>query len=142
MAKIRSNKPAMSTLQAMTIAHEIVMATAIRGMRPVEAPTEYRDSLSLEFERAGREATCYLYVRANLGDIVAAEWAGVTEGTKICRRSLRVEIVWSSTNRSVASARTNLALYAEVLDLAAEIEARFERESIGDVIEPKAPKAG
>jgi hypothetical protein len=88
-------------------------------------------ALDIEVER-GSAVGCYFAVRFDGGrrvpvterrskDVVGHFW----------RQTPQVRITWSSTERSVAQALAALALYREMVELAALIDARLEREVIG-----------
>lgn len=134
----RSNKPSILTHDAMAEIREMVIAAGIRGMRPLNELSAFADYLSIEVERAGRAVTATMYVKAERAGHEAAQWPDAPEGAKVFWNKIAVELSWSGTSRSIATTTACIALYRELADLGAEIEARFERERVGEVYEPKA----
>ncbi len=111
--------------EAIKTAATIILAANPRGMRnerELKASVEEGDGVSgdylnVSFER-GWAIGCSLSINMTHSDSETDKKAGM-------RRELRaaqVEVSWSSTGRSAASARAAIALYSEITDLAAEIE--------------------
>jgi hypothetical protein len=88
-------------------------------------------SLTFEFAR-GWSLSCTLSVSFTSGErttVRGRERRGPHQTVFVQRP--RVEVCWSSTGRSVAAATAALALYRDVTELAALIEARLAEETIG-----------
>jgi len=88
-------------------------------------------SLTFEFAR-GWSLTCTLSVSFTCGERtkVRGRDRRAPQETAFVQRP-RVEVCWSSTGRSVAAATAALALYRDVTELAALIDARLAEETIG-----------
>jgi FAD/FMN-containing dehydrogenase len=103
----------------------------VRGRR-VRLELSRDDYLTLEVERAWA-VTASLYVR------LESDWNGRLvnpDNDREVARLMRyaVELSWSSTHRSVAAAAASVALYRELVELAAEVEAILAEGRIATVM--------
>ncbi len=88
--------------------------------------------ISIEIKRGAATVGCHLSVCLDSGRRVPVTAPRSTEIVDhFWRQTARVAITWSSTDRSVAHAIAALALYREVVELAALVEARLGDEIIG-----------
>lgn len=87
--------------------------------------------LTFEFAR-GWSLTCSLSVTFTSGErtTMRGRERRAPHQTAYVQRP-RVEVCWSSTGRGVAAATAALALYRDVTELAALVEARLAEETIG-----------
>jgi len=134
-----NNRPTMSTEEAINEARATIRAAGIRGLRAL--PESSGDYICAEFERADRRVNCTLYVRTGYPRTEKATWKGAGENEMVFGTTIVVEITWSSTGRTPAEAIACIKLYTEVAELAAELEARFAHDRIGEVLDV-TPKAG
>jgi hypothetical protein len=114
--------------QALQIAETILREYAVRGMQPFNVSGEH---LYVEFRRIGG-VRCDLTIGFVLGEptpVYAPRGREVVDHVWVQRPEIK--ICWSSTDRSVASATAHLALYREVVELAALIETRLSEETVG-----------
>jgi hypothetical protein len=119
----------ISPTEALKIAEVILREYAIRGMQPFKVSSS--DFLNVEFKRVGGVG-CDLSIGFSTGDrkpVYARRGNEVVDHAWVQR--LDVKVCWSSTGRSVASATAHLALYREVVELAALIESRLAQETVG-----------
>ena len=132
--------------QAMSTCLDFLMnnAQAIRGMSTAncvqlneQAATarEHRVScVTLYWERSWT-ASCHMDIRLAT-DRVRTLKGGAQEVTY----SPEVNVAWSSTSRTVAEATAALALYREVVELAAEVQALLESHLIVETHKPRGSK--
>ena len=127
----------MNTTTAMQAVKSILAAAAPRGTRPHDlayllGDDEARSYLSIEVER-GWAVNCTLNVSVHYEGIkdVREPGAGHAAPTyKIPTYKLDVTVNWSSTGRTTVQALAAVALYQEMVQLAAEIEARLGGEEL------------
>jgi hypothetical protein len=128
----------MSEEDAARLVVEVVNAHAPQGLK------RDRDwsasSLTFEFAR-GWSISCSLSVTFMSGELtkVRGRERRAPHQTVYVRRP-RVEVCWSSTGRTVAAATAALALYRDVTELAALIDARLAEETVGFVVNDAVEK--
>jgi len=89
------------------------------------------NSIGVDIQRGGA-VRCHLSVSFDSGRRVPVTDRRSTEIVDhVWRQTPRVMVTWSSAERSVAQAVAALALYREVVDLAALVEARLADEVVG-----------
>ncbi|MGZ6067064.1 MAG: hypothetical protein ACXWVM_31995 [Polyangiales bacterium] len=120
----------ISTDAAIQIVADLLREQSVRGMRALDVPT-YGSSLHIEFKRAW-SVSCDLSLSFSSGErtaVHARRSSSVEDHVWVQRPN--VQVCWSSSGRDVATATACLALYREVIELAALIEARLAEETIG-----------
>lgn len=121
--------------EALAEAARIIKAVNIRGMRGGDL-TGLSNYIHVEFER-GWAIGASLSIRLDReGREVANPDAAPDLFDGVGRLAAVVEVGWSSTSRTVAEATASLALYREVTELAAELEATLDRMKIGSYAGP------
>ncbi|MBI2388665.1 MAG: hypothetical protein HYV09_03525 [Deltaproteobacteria bacterium] len=118
----------ISESDAYDLALVILLAHPVAGARPISGAG---GPLHVEFQR-GSAIGCSLSISFGAMRREEARGAGRHAPTEtVLVQQPRIEICWSSTGRSVATATAAIALYREVTELAALIAARLEGETIG-----------
>lgn len=113
----------LSTTDAYKKINDIVKAFNIRGISP--SSSEYRSTVQVE--RAwGVGATVYFSYDRSSDALVNPD----DSNQRVYTYSLKVEISWSGTSRSLAEATASIALYRELTEMAAEVEAIMQRERV------------
>jgi hypothetical protein len=113
----------MTAAQATEKIKALVASCNVRG---VKAP--YGDGLTVEVER-GWAVSATLYVRMER-DYDRVVTNPDNSDQKAFHYTLKTEVSWSGTSRSIAEATASVKLYQELIELAAEIEATIGRERI------------
>ena len=113
--------------EAHAITRDIIVAANIRGMKSLNDST-FGGGLSLEFER-GWTIGCRLSIRFDLDYDSRVTNPDNTKQAVTFFKPV-IDLTWSSTGRTVAAATASLALYREVIELAAELEAVLNESAI------------
>lgn len=120
----------ISAEDALRRAAALATEAKISGMRPLATETG-GISLLVEFRRAS-SVNCSLSVAIESGDRTPVTQRRSHEVVDhVWAQTARVTVTWSSTDRTIATATAALALYREVVDLAALIECELAPKLIG-----------
>lgn len=110
---------------------DIVAALLERPIAAARHDVRRGEGISVEIQR-GAAISCHLAVSLDSGRRVPVKPRRSSEIVDhVWVQTARVTVTWSSTDRSVAQAVAALALYREVVELAALVEARLAAETIG-----------
>lgn len=100
--------------------NRIIQDAGIRGMRHDE------DHGYADVRRGNEEVNLYLRWNSDDGRSVNPS----NPNHMIRKYTLKTEVAWSSTSRSLNQAAVAIKIYQELVELGQELEARFERETV------------
>jgi hypothetical protein len=109
--------------QVTTELAELAKGSGVRGL----SLRNFLTDVSIEVDRAGLEGSLYVRFDSNFDEcIVNPDDAN----HRVISYALRLDISWSSSNRTPAQAAVAVKVYQDLVDLANEIEATYSRERI------------